>query len=726
MSWQDAPIVQQGTPSVTPAWQTAPVVPAQSANAPNASQGAQPDEGHSPVQDVVDMVTSAVSSLGPQLKQLFTQGIDPDAIIAHVANTARSAIENPSATISSVGSVLRNATPQQVGQNVLGPLVLGEGLGAAGKLAGAGIAGKALSPTEALGLRTGGTGPGTNFLAGAAGNEGRAAVSTQNVNAATRAAGNQVGVPNNVDVTPAALDQAKVVPGKLLDDAAASLPIGPLSPNAAAQLRAARGPATITKPTPNVENQIKDIESLLLNPNGQFTGEQIRATRNSLSSDATAGANSDDADTRALSQYKRNVVAALDQHVADTLPANGPYSLDQVNLARQTLAQNYTVGDLLKGPYLDLQGLGKLHADNPNLLTGDLRTLGQFAVDHPEVSGLPSPTNRFAPPGYVSGLGKALGPGGGDIGARLSNIFGIQPVATRLLTGRPSTSKALAAGRPVTGLAGEFEPQPGMQGPTGGPLGPPPSRQLPLPLAPGSGQVVNPTGGLTASSPSAPVAPAAGAPGQIPLVDLLSHGVEQSPSPGLSLAPMGAPEPQGIPFTQNAEHMAGGLQVDPNDWLNKFLGENNSDLPAVKSQGVPEGTVQRTAPQQAPEPVEGGGLKFRSPNGQTIVRKRGDTLQVSASLTKQTAQGAGEGTQRMVDAYNFARANGLRLVSDTKVSNAAAKVYDKLERMGYQVTRNPVEPDGKGNIVSTAGRPAFEVSGPPTGLADLISGAGGG
>ena len=317
----------------------------------------------------------------------------------------------------------------------------------------------AASEAGQLGLRTGGTGGLSNVAAGAAGDEGRAAVSHNNVTNATRVAGNQVGVPADVPVTPTSLDAAKVLPGKVLDDAAASLPTAPLSPAAAAQVQAARPTATITPPTPNVQNRINQIESSLLDPDAKFTGQQIRATRNSLSSDATAGANSPDADTRALSQYQRKVVSALDQHVADTLPANGPHTLDQVNLARQTLAQNYTVGDLLKGPYMDLKGLGKIHADSPNLLTGDLRTLGQFAVDHPEVSGLPPAADRFAPPGYASGLGQALGANQHGVGSRLSNIFGVPTVATRMLTGDTDAAAAAARARPVTGLGGEFAPR---------------------------------------------------------------------------------------------------------------------------------------------------------------------------------------------------------------------------------------------------------------------------
>ncbi|MGO8847247.1 MAG: hypothetical protein ACLQFI_18315 [Methylocella sp.] len=539
--------------------------------------------------------------LSPNAQEVSTSLGNAAAPAAPIAN----AVANAAPVIGQTKQGMEAVEGTDFGKQYVAPVVgdvqnvaaMAPGVGAVGSKIAGGVK-KALAPSAEqaaitpLGLRIGGTGAGSNFLAGAAGYEGRNAVSIQNVKAATRVAGNQVGVPSNVPVNPTSLDAAKAAPGKLLDDAAATIPTGPLSPAAAAQVRAARGPATITKPTPNVANQIDDIESRLLDPNGQFTGAEIRATRNSLSSDAAAGSDSTDADTRAIAAYKRRIVGALDQHTEDTLPANGPFSADQVKLARATLAQNYTVGDLLKGPYLDLKGLGKVHADNPNLLTGDLRTLGQFAVDHPEVSGLPSADDRFAPPGYASGAGKALGAEGGDIGSRISRLFGIQPGATRLLTGNPEVSAAAARGRPVTGLGDEFAARPGMSGPTPGVIGPPPSRQGQLPLEPGTGQILNPTGGLTASPPTTSPPTAAGLPGQIPFGDLLAHGVEQSPAPGLSVGPMGTPAPQGIPFNVNAAHQAGGLSLG--DELAPAARENNSQLGDVMSQGVPEGIVQRT------------------------------------------------------------------------------------------------------------------------------------
>ena len=364
--------------------------------------------------------------------------------------------------------------------------------------------------------------------------------------------------------------------------------------------------------------------------------------------------------------------------MADTLPPNSAISPQQIANARQTLAKNYQLRDLIgPGGDIDLQGLAQIHRDNPNLLTGDTRVVAQFAHDHPEVTSGISDADRAAPPGVVQDIMSVnpLKPI-----KSLAQLFGGWAARSAMRTPLPGAE----ARTPVAGLGGEFDERPinGLAPPPGA-IGTPPGRQTPLPLGEGTGQVSSP--------PAVPPSPPQTVPPKIAR-DIARNAPGQPP---LALVDDFAP--------QN--------------------GGNNADLPGVMSQGVPEGTMSKTAPRPAPQEVpaqEGGGLVFRSPNGQTIVRKRGDQLQVSASLTKQTAQGAGEGTQRMVDAFNFARANGLRLVSDTKVSNAAAKVYDRLEKMGYDITRNPTEPDGKGNLLSTSGRPAFEVSGPP--LAEALGG----
>jgi len=417
-----------------------------------ANKAAEASE-HGPVQDVIDMLHGAVSSIGPQIKSLVTHGIDPDAAIDQVAHGLRSFMQNP-----------ETATPQVVGANVVGPALLGEGAGLLGRgigAAGDAAAAEAATPAGQLGLRTAGGLP-----AKMAGNTAGPTMDLQNQRVASSVLGADAGVPHGTDVTPASLAEARTAPGSVLDQGAASIPAGPLSPAARAQVTAARGPATITKPTPNVAGQINDLESSLLDPNGQFTGDQIRATRNSLSSDANAGRDSADADTRAIAAYKGRLVNALDQHVADTLPADAPVSADQVANARATLAKNYQLQDLIgKGGDIDLQRLAKLHRDNPNMLTGNTATVAQFASDHPEVTGGISDNTRISPPSVMGDLAginplKPLGTVG-------QALFGA--VGRRLLRGPNGEAIGAAMQAPVAGLGGEFDPR----SPGGAPPPPP-------------------------------------------------------------------------------------------------------------------------------------------------------------------------------------------------------------------------------------------------------------
>jgi hypothetical protein len=423
-----------------------------------------------------------------------------------------------------------------------------EGIGA---LTAARTAAKALPTTaENLGLRTAqGTG------ATLAGSSAGPTLDIQNQHVAKTILGADAGVPHGSPVNPATLGTAREAPGQVLDAGYDQIAPGPLSPTSLQQVLAARGPQTITKPTPNVANSISDIETSLTDPNGQFTGPQLRATRNSLNSDAIAGASSDDADTRTIAAYKRNVVSALDQHVVDSTPPGATITPDQISNARSTLGKNYTLQGLLgKGGDVNLRQLAQMHRDSPNLFTGPTRTVAQFASDHPEVTGAISDANRISPPGLGSDLS----------GINVLNPRSwVQPLlgaaGRRLLTGPSGSALDVARQTPVAGLGGEFEARPPTE----------------LPMAPSPGQVGN-----------APIQRELSIPPQ---------GSGSQPE-GLSAGPMGHAAPSGMPFAQDAGHMAGGLELSPKEWIANFLKENNSDHAAVASQGVPEGIVQRTPP----------------------------------------------------------------------------------------------------------------------------------
>lgn len=571
----------------------APVDPIGAANrAANAQE-------HGPVQDVIDMIRGVPEGIVPALKGLVSS-ISPTGqlnSIAGLANSIKSLIADPQAALSAV----KNATPGQVGKNVVAPALVGgalnEGVGLAGKVAGAtsAAATEAASPAGQLGLRSTAPRP---IVASAAGPTAGPTLDIQNQTVGARVLGADAGVPHDVPVNHTSLDAAATKPGQLLDQASDLLPPSPLSANARTTVQAARGPKTITPGSPDVDNYVNATEARLLDPNAQFSGTEIRATRNLLSGEAATARNSADPAQRALAKYKQGIVGALDQHVADTMPENSAISPEMIANARETLAKNYNLRDLIgKGGDIDLQGLAADHRANPNKFTGHTRTVAQFASDHPEVTGNISDASRIAPP---------------SLGGDLSHINILNPRSwIQPLVGaagraglRGSGAEAAAARTPVAGAAGEFEPKPLTT------LAPPPGRAFephqPQAATGAPQQDFFGTGAsnFTASPPTALPPAAAGAPGQVSLADLLSHGVEQSPAPGLSAGPMGAPPAAGIPFTRNAAHEAGGLTLaDELGAGGPFRGQPMSmaDFAGVKSQGVPEGILARSRPSSAPE-----------------------------------------------------------------------------------------------------------------------------
>jgi hypothetical protein len=531
---------------------------------------------HGPAQDIIDMIRAAPSGIIPALKGAVSSLADPYGHAINLAQTIVKALKSPQATLTSVGETLRGATPEQVGKNVVAPLAVG-GVAAGG----AGMAADAtdtaaLAATEAaaqpaaqLGLRTAENAPVARSIAGASGRE---ALNLQNHQVGNTVAGAQAGVPHGTALDYDSLETARDAPNAVYGRVAENLPTAPLSPKAAQAVQSAGGADRITQGTPDAVTNIQSLKSQLLEPGRAFTGNQVINESRGLRQEGGTNIASDDVSKQQLGKAQLEMARGLEQHVADSLPANGTTSLDQFQAARTALAKNYAVQSALRGPHVDLQALARVQRGDPGLLTGDLQTLADFANQHPEVSSLPSAGARYAPPG----LGKDLGQ---------VNIINprswIQPIlgsiARRSLTG--SSAEALGAARqaPVSGLGGEFDP---------------------------IDRTPQPPPGMTASSPTTPPPAPVGPPGQIPLADVLSHGVEQPPAPGLSLA-SGPPAPAGgVPFQRNAAHEAGGLTLaDELGAGGPFRGQpmNLSDFAGVKSQGVPEGIMARSGRPSAPE-----------------------------------------------------------------------------------------------------------------------------
>ncbi len=185
------------------------------------------------------------------------------------------------------------------------------------------------------------------------------------------------------------------------------------------------------------------------------------------------------------------------------------------------------------------------------------------------------------------------------------------------------------------------------------------------------------------------------------------------------------PEPKGTVQTPAAFKFLGDPDAAPTEPLASIRQPGLQADKAARAQAATEGLtpeqVAGMAGQKAEIPTqyhvdEDEIHHVTSENGETTAKVRGgERLQILNTETAEVGQGQGEGTARIARMADEAADRGLTLASDTKVSQAAAKVYDKLEEQGYPVTRNPAEPDGDGNLVSTAGRPVFEV-GPKPGV----------
>lgn len=420
--------------------------------AANAAEAARPHP--SPVGNTLDMLKAGVAGVPEVLKDMASSAggmvVDPygtmGRTIAHAAHTVATALSDPAATLTSIGSALQNATPEQTGTAVVSPLLAGAGVGGvaglAGRVAGSSAAAAAEGP---LGMRTG---EAAGIARNVAGDSAQPAVTAHNQATAEPALGAQAGVPLGKPVNAQTLKDARAAPNSVYARAENSIPTGPLSPNAAQMVNSVGGDDLVVR-SPNTQALIDAQKTRLLS--GDLTGPQVVNTQRTLRFNGFKGLNSLDPEQQTVGKAQIAFSDALHQHMLDTIPEDAPVSAAQLNQARTALAQNHTVEGLIaKGGNLDLQKLAKLHRESPELLTGPLREVAQFASDHPEVTSLPSNAERFNPAGVARDIASI------DLkspASYLQPFFGA--AARRRLTGATKFPEV-----PVTGLAGEFDPLP--------------------------------------------------------------------------------------------------------------------------------------------------------------------------------------------------------------------------------------------------------------------------
>lgn len=433
-----------------------------------------------------------------------------------------------------------------------------------------------------------------------------------------RLAQHEAGVPHDAELNYTNVEAArKAGPAKVYDAAHAALP--PQLTQDPQLQTAIKGIGDTTSQLPKSPDVDALKQSMIAQPT--MTSDQLFSNIQQAREKATQFYKSDLPDSHAMGDAYQGIANAYEDFVGRQLKGTA-VSLEDWQDARTAFAKNYAVQAALKGTSVDASKLATLQRKDPGNLTGGLQLIAEQHNRYPLSTGFGPTTladNSLGTSGSLAGntarhvtgplLGGGIGAlmGGGVPGALVGSgvgqvaTLGLQNIIRRALAGSPAGGRAAAsAALEDPRLADFFHPP--------GPAAPP---TPPLDLTPPPGQAFSPhqpelataspqrdffgTGANNFPAPEAPGAsapPATGHPGEISLADLLSHGAEQRPPEGLSAGLMGAPHQDGIPFAVNAEHAAGDLSLAHEPTLSDLL-ENLSDHAGVRSQGVPEGTMQR-------------------------------------------------------------------------------------------------------------------------------------
>ena len=317
-------------------------------------------------------------------------------------------------TSTTVAPPADNSTEEPSGISTVGKLGLGA-LAAGAGLAAARIPGLRAPLEELLaskasaiaetplwkqaGLRTAEGAPVARNLAGTSGRE---ALQLHNAEVSRTIAANEAGIPGaqapllSRDI----LADARREPSGVYDRVATVLPTGPLNENAQKAILQAGLPDTgrMTKGSPQAQNQIEDLRQQLLAPGRLFSGQQFVNEMRGLRQEGFTNLGSDDVSNQQLGRAQIAMARAVEGHVLDSLPAQGPVTKDQFLAARKTLAKNFTIQNALRGNDVDLTALARAQRADPQVLDGGTKLLADFGETHPEVAAPLTPEARYNPP----------------------------------------------------------------------------------------------------------------------------------------------------------------------------------------------------------------------------------------------------------------------------------------------------------------------------------------
>ena len=396
--------------------------------------------------------------------------------------------------------------------------------------------------------------PGTTRekIIGPSGVRGDANVKNQTLT--TRLAGEELGLKDAKKITAQDTENfRKTGPGPKYDTTAEKLGTIPADADAVGELQriaTVEDPASAVpaKTATNIDRIVNRIQS------GQYSGTDWRR------------------DISWLRENKgREAANALEDMAERHLTAKGDTeTLDLYRSARADFAKSYDYQNAIgRGGQIDAQHLRDLDDKYPGMLTGNAKLIATAARELPEVTKLPGGDTG-------GGIHSKLQATHNAVGSVIKRIPGMNPMSERFQNSN--------FGREATPTEKSYVPSFGKRNP-GGPL---------------SERPQDPTGGLTLADDNGPITPPAPRGEGIPLSEVLSTGVERPVAPGLSLAPMGRPAPEGIPFTRDAGQMAGDLELAPEAVA--AAPQNYSQLGQILSQGVPEGVTTRTPTRAAAPP----------------------------------------------------------------------------------------------------------------------------
>lgn len=479
---------------------------------------------------------------------------------------------------------------------------------------------------RAAGLRSGGGHPIARQIAGESGPQ---ALIGHNAQVGGTVAASEAGHPQGAPMSQTSMAEASQEPSAVYNRIATTLPEGQLSAGAQARLASAGQPGGTLKPSLQVQAQIDATKQQLL---AARTGQQHVENLRSLRQQGFANAASEVPAEQELGKAQLDMGGAVEQHIEDTLPENGPVSMEQFKAARQQLAKNWAVRSALQGGdsqfpgIVDLRKLGRIQENSPGQLTGGLKMLADFANGPGrDVVGVPE---QYNPP---------------SVAQDAAGIFNVhRPVQSTVQgLGGGSAARTLLTGNTRAAIEKAQSMFPGR---APGSFAPLPSAQLP------GGRIVRPGDmgplGGASTEPGANPNPAAPAP-MGDLAGVMSQGVGEGRPAGLTSGPMAGPPSNGpVPYRPSPEFFgAQPVQGGAPPLAPRFADDYGNEVNPNQDAGTPPTLGDRFArgdqPPDRPASVLAGRPTVPDPNAEPSMQ---DLLAELSDYAKVKSQGVPEGT----------------------------------------------------------------------------------